>query len=137
MEVDPAFNKAKRNAKKRKTGRRIRQFVIFGGGFAGVALVTGIVLFFTLGGRDDGIYIDADDGPGFVQVEENSIPATSLIRTTTPFVDIAGDPMILRFERASGSEVGEPLAGPPTLDAERLGNPAPDRLLLVVEALVV
>ncbi len=143
MDVDPAFQKAKQSAKKRKAGRRNRQLLIFGGGFLGVAAVVGIVALVVslimnrpAGGDED--LIAEDDGElGFVQVEDDSTPATSLIRTRTPFVDIAGDPMILRFDRATGSEVGEALAGPASLDAARLGNPTPDRLLLVSEQLVV
>ena len=140
MEVDPAFQKAKSSAKKRKSNRRKRQAVIAGGVLACIAVLAGLVfgIMALFGGGDAGDQIAAeDDGPGFVQMEDDSIPATSLIRTTTPFVDIAGDPMILRFDRASGSETGVSLAGPPTLDAARLGTPSPDRLLLVSEALVV
>ena len=141
MEVDPAFKAAKSNAKKRKAVRRNRQILIFGGGFGGVALFVGLIFLIVSlfgGSSEDGEVIASDDTePGFVQVEDNSEPAASLIRTTTPFLDIAGDPMILRFDRASGSETGEPLAGPPTLDAQRLGTPTPDRLLLVSENLIV
>ena len=136
MEVDPAFQAAKQRAKKRKTGRRIRQSLMVGGGLAGIALIVGLVLLFMRGG-DDVIVAADDDEAGFVQVEDDSTPATSLIRTRTPFVDIAGDPMILRFDRATGSAAGEQIAGPATLDAARLGNPTPDRLLLLAEPLVV
>ncbi len=137
MEVDPAFQHAKQRAKKRKQGRRIRQALMIGGGLASVGLVVGLVLLLMGSGDDADVLAAGDEDAGFVQVEDDSTPAAALIRTRTPFVDIAGDPMILRFERATGSEVGEPLAGPATLDAARLGNPTPDRLLLLTEALVV
>lgn len=141
MEVDPAFQAAKRNAKKRKAGRRNRQILIFGGGLLGIGALGGLIfaaVSLLSGGDTPDAEIAADDTePGFVQVEDDSTPATSLIRTTTPFVDIAGDPMILRFDRATGSEAGEALAGPPTLDARRIGTPSPDRLLLVSENLIV
>ena len=141
MEVDPAFKAAKTNAKKRKAVRRNRQILIFGGGLAGVLVLGGLIFAITLlfSGDDAGTDVLAADDtePGFVQVEDESTPAAALIRTTTPFVDIAGDPMILRFDRASGSETGKALTGPPTLDARRIGDPTPDRLTLVTEKLIV
>ncbi|MGL4320435.1 MAG: peptidoglycan DD-metalloendopeptidase family protein, partial [Paracoccaceae bacterium] len=58
------------------------------------------------------------------------------IRVATPFVDIPGDPMILRFEVAGDARAQE-LPGPPTLDAIRFGPVRPGRLVMVQDEMVV
>lgn len=138
MKVDPAFQKSQERARKRRTQKRVQLGLVIGGSLLGIAAVLSLVGWLVFGSSDPAQLADAtfdeDDGPGFVQVEDET-PATP-IRAATPFVDIAGDPMILRFEQAS-VEGGMHFPGPQTLDALRLGDPNPDRLTLVIEELIV
>jgi hypothetical protein len=134
MEIDPHFKRTGALSAKRRNAR-IRKRIAFGAAFA-VALVVLIwssrSLF--IGGND----IAADIDPDAEQAVQFDVggSAAPLIRVETPFVDIAGDPMILRFERA-GTARALPLPGPPTLDAVRFGPVLPGRFILVEDAMVV
>ncbi len=137
IEVDPAFQKSQARAKKRRAQRRLQRIAVFSGGGLVVALLALGVFWLFSGGDDDPVIAEgsaAEEGQ-FVQVETDEVAAPP-VRASTPFVDIAGDPMILRF--ASGEAQNSlTLTGPMTLDARRVGNPRPDRLSLVREPLIV
>ena len=138
--------KDNRIARRRRAKRRNQQFAIIGGGFLAAMLVMAGVGWLIFGPENpdapvaelavpEAGDIDPDGEAGFVQVADTE-EAAPPVRPSTPFVDIAGDPMILRFESAdqTGPKV---MAGPPTLDASRIGSPTPDRLSLIVEPLIV
>ncbi len=107
---------------------------MIGGGMAGVATLSGLVflLMQAFGGAET---TEPDpDTTQITQVETET--ATPAVRLATPFADIPGDPMILRFD--SGDADGtRSLAGPATLDPARFGPPVPGRFTLLVEDLVV
>lgn len=140
IEVDPAFQKSQALARKRRARKRQQMIAMIGGGVFGGAVVLAGIGWLIFGPdrppAPDTPVAEAgsDEGPGFVQMEDTEdVPA---VRPATPFVDIAGDPMILRFETADAAGANL-LAGPPALDANRIGNPRPDRLQLLVEPLIV
>ncbi len=138
MEVDPQFQNAQAKARKRRAQRRLQKIALLGGGGLGaLALVASLVWMLTQEAAPDDTEVIAADGDEgqFVQVETGE--AAAPIRTATPFVDIAGDPMILRFATANGGTEGTALIGPATLDTARVGTPRADRLSLVREPLVV
>ena len=139
MEVDPKFQQAREKARKRRVQRRNQRIAILGGG-AVLAIALGVALFGLitwLGNRPVTVAeTEAGDLDQFVQVETEAEANSPPVRAATPFVDIAGDPMILRFETGN-AETERVLAGPPTLDAARVGGQRPDRLTLVQEPLIV
>ena len=117
MEIDPHFRRTGALSAKRRNARLRKRAAI-----GTAVVVTLLVLVWStrrlfIGGTD--IVTDIDpDAEQAVQFDAGGA-AAPLIRVETPFVDIAGDPMILRFERA-GTARAVPLPGPPTLDAVRL-----------------
>lgn len=135
IEVDPAFQKSQARAKRRRAQRRMQRIVAAVGGLA-VLIVVGFLTAWLLRGDDDQPVAQTDGAEDqFVQVESDDNTAAP-VRSATPFVDIAGDPMILRFE-SGDSQDGVTLPGPLTLDARRIGDPVPDRLSIVREPLIV
>ena len=148
IEVDPKFQKAQATARKRRARKRNQQIAAIGGIVIAVMLVMAGIGWLIFGPERpdapvaevetlvEGEVVAGSDGEaGFVQMEDTENVAAP-VRPATPFVDIAGDPMILRFEAAEEAGM-RTMAGPPTLDATRIGNPAPDRLSLIVEPLIV
>lgn len=136
MQIDPQFQQGRASSKRRRARRRNARIVLWGGGaFGGIAVMA---LVFWIGGLifggGDDLALDAEEGGDeLVQLEEDE-NATAAI-TATPFVDIAGDPMILRFD--GGGSAKRALPGPSTLDPTRVGPLNPDRLILVRDELVV
>ncbi len=136
MQADPQFKAAAAPAARRRAARMRRRFagavVILG--LLGTAGWYGRALWpFGGGDSDPGLTADAGDQPMQVDLGEQTGQA---IRVETPFVDIAGDPMILRFETAGAARAQE-LPGPPTLDAVRFGPVLPGRFVLVEDEMVV
>ncbi len=138
MQVDPQFRQSRAAAKRRKTQRQIRVAAIVVGGFCGVAVVTALVVWLFSGPAiDPDLSIaeasDSDDQQ-ISQIED--VTTGQSVRLATPFVDIAGDPMILRFE-TSDAVARRQVAGPPALDPARFGQPRSGRFALITEDLVV
>ncbi|MCC5973146.1 MAG: M23 family metallopeptidase [Rubellimicrobium sp.] len=143
MSVDPAFHQARQRSLKRQRLRRLRTGAVAGGGLV-VAALTGWLL---LGDRapgpaDDGIADATTLAPGadegLDQMTQLEIDATAApIRSASAFVDIPGDPLILRLDGGDTASNRRSMAGPPTLDTARVGPPAPDRLVLITDELVV
>ncbi len=134
MEVDPQFRQSQEAAKRRKRQRQVRTGLIIGGGATGAAVLVGLVLLLVqvLGGDD--APEPAIEDTQITQVETES--ATPAVRLATPFADIPGDPMILRFD-SGDTDSAQTLAGPATLPSARFGPPVPGRFTLLVEDLVV
>jgi murein DD-endopeptidase MepM/ murein hydrolase activator NlpD len=134
MDIDPHFKRTGALSARRRTAR-LRKRVVVG---AGVLLA-----LFAVGWSARGFFTGSDDiatdtfpsDEQAVQVDAGD-QAAPVIRVETPFVDIAGDPMILRFERA-GTARAQAIPGPPTLDAVRFGPVLPGRFVLVEDAMVV
>ncbi len=142
MEIDPHFQKSRARSRQRRNKRRAMLAGIWGGGLGAVALVGWIGWSVMQGGdpfNPGGDQMAAGDaGAGaddeIVQVDTSSEAAA--VRLQTPFVDIPGDPMILRFDTGADS-AAKTLAGPPTLDAARVGPVTEGRLVLVSDDLIV
>ncbi|WP_165611845.1 peptidoglycan DD-metalloendopeptidase family protein [Cognatiyoonia koreensis] len=87
----------------------------------------------TLSTDNDLVPVESADEQ-IVQVETGQdVPA---VRLATPFVDIPGDPMILRFASKETDEV-QKITGPANLDPARFGPPTSTRLAILREDLVV
>jgi Peptidase family M23 len=134
MEIDPQFKRTGALSAKRRSARLRKRIAL--GAVAAIA-VCGV------GWMARGLFTgDAEVATGVVDGDEQAIQfdagdqAGPVIRVETPFVDIAGDPMILRFERA-GTARSQTIPGPPTLDAVRFGPVLPGRFVLVEDAMVV
>ena len=135
MQADPQFKAAAAPAARRRAARMRRRIA------AGV-VVLGLIAtlgwsvrgFLPFGSADPDIdpALVADTGDQPMQMDQGD----QAIRVSTPFVDLAGDPMILRFETA-GSARAQALPGPPTLDAARFGPVLPGRFVLVADEMVV
>ena len=135
MDVDPQFHQAKRASQRRKARRRVQLALVTLGGLAALGLVIGAgVWLFSAENTPVTADLDAAGTDQFVQMDPGTAQPT--IRVATPFVDIPGDPMILRFAVGDGS-AAESRAGPATLDRSRFGFAAPDRFALITEDLVV
>jgi murein DD-endopeptidase MepM/ murein hydrolase activator NlpD len=141
MEVDPQFKKSAAPAARRRAARMRRRaavaalivLVVAGIGWTGRGWIGS---WFTPGPVGDGDpALLADAGDQAVQMDLGDQGGRA-IRVETPFVDIAGDPMILRFE-AAGTARAQDLPGPPTLDAVRFGAVRPGRFVLVEDEMVV
>ena len=137
MEADPRFKTSAAPAARRYAARMRRRIA---GGLAVVGLL-GTAGWYGWGllpsgggeGPDPGLIADAGDQPVQMDLGEQ---AGGAIRVETPFVDIAGDPMILRFE-VDGVAKAQALPGPPTLDAVRFGAVRDGRFVMVEDAMVV
>lgn len=125
MEIDPRF----KQHKKRAARRRARPYVLWGAigggalaliGLIGAGIATGF-LSFGAGGR--GAETAAHDHAG----EE------ALQGYVSPFIDVPGDPMILRFDQSGALENVALINSPPGFVPERIGA----RLTLVRDTLVV
>lgn len=137
MEVDPQFRQSQAAARRRRAQRRFQMSILAGAGLAGMAAVIGLAYWMLAGSGDlDPEFVDASaaDDEQITQVEPDA--GAPAVRLATPFVDIAGDPMILRFETGDAAPE-QRLPGPATLSAARFGPARPDRFSLIVEDLVV
>lgn len=143
MQVDPAFQSHRLNARRRRNRSRA---IRVGVGLAVLLLAGGIGWLVWPDGEASPLetvqVADAasggdtlQDGAQMVQVEE-AFDVAPVVRADT-FTDLPGDPLILRLADEGQGDRSLPLAGPPTLDVGRVGLPAPDRLMLVNETLQV
>ncbi|MGH1330359.1 MAG: peptidoglycan DD-metalloendopeptidase family protein [Paracoccaceae bacterium] len=136
MQIDPQFQQARASSKRRRARRRNERIVLWGGGaIGGIALLALLIWIGGLifGGGDRLAALEAEDGEELIQLEEDEGAVEAI--TATPFVDIAGDPMILRFD--GGGSAKRALPGPTTLDPTRVGAPNAERLILVRDELMV
>ncbi|WP_420857750.1 peptidoglycan DD-metalloendopeptidase family protein [Marivivens marinus] len=146
FDVDPSFRNSGQRSRKRKTRRKARRALLALSGIAGIAILglLGWVGAKAIGNRDtsaatvtaneDGSLQVADDG--FAMVQTAGSAEAGILAARAVFIDIAKDPMILRFD-SSGLEEGSRLEGPTALPAARVGFPRPDRLALLRDDLVL
>jgi len=118
MDIDPRFTAARQSAAKRKT-RNLRAAIALWGGLGAVLLAGVAGLWFggvlTISTKGD-IAADAGavvDGEGVIDSGGSY---------ATPFVDLAGDPMLLRFDTTSGAEKTRNLLRPVDLSPGRAGS---------------
>ncbi|MGL6210657.1 MAG: peptidoglycan DD-metalloendopeptidase family protein [Paracoccaceae bacterium] len=98
---------------------------IWGGVFAVVAAVVAGLWF-------GGVLTIVPPGGSEVTVENEEGVVDQGGSYVTPFVDLAGDPMLLRFDTGSGAEKTRKLLRPIDLAAGRVGN----ELLLLTDAMI-
>lgn len=121
MEIDPRFRQAKTQSSRRKRNRWLLPSLIWGGGFMGlvilgVGLWAGGILSF---GPERPDQAEAD---GTALVLDDTAVIDSAAAYQTAFIDLPGDPMILRFD-TSGSENRQRQAlRPPEIPNSRAGN---------------
>lgn len=145
FDVDPAFRKSGRKARKRAVRRRIARVLVFGSGsLAAVLAVVGLAWLVWPsgegGGGPDGDVAGAtgadgiaDEGFRLTQIETD--PDEGIVAAMTPFLDLPRAPMILRFEKSETS-VARTLAAPQALPVARVGPRGPGQLTLLTDELV-
>ena len=133
MDVDPQFRQARAASQRRKLRRRLQLALGVLGVLAVVGCVAALAGWLMSGDTAEVAAVPPDDDQ-IVQMEPE--PTQSTIRVVTPFVDIPGDPMILRFAAGDGA-AAQSRAGSASLDRARFGFPAPDQFALITEDLVV
>ncbi|MEP4196421.1 MAG: M23 family metallopeptidase [Aliishimia sp.] len=134
FDVDPRFKQAQTGARKRRNQRRALRIVLFGA-IPALFVVVVLVRFTDLELSVQNWFGLGEDGFALVQIEPEIIVAAQ----TPPdvFLDIAGDPVILRFSNDDTGQQAQRLAGSPVLDVVRFGLPNPERMVSVQDALVV
>ena len=125
MQVDPRFKAARKRAASRRRNRWLVPLLLWGGGtlvlggaVAGL-LLSGVVTFGPVG----------DDVAGNDPETDAAAPAPAF---RSAFVDLPGDPMLLRFDKAAGAENTTSLIRPPGIDAARAGP----ELVLIRDAMI-
>jgi len=119
MEIDPRFKAAKAESHRRRRNSWLVPLILWSGGALilaglGTGLYFGGILKFghpterevaeNAGVQDEGVVIDA------------------AAAYNTAFVDLAGDPMILRFDTSAAADRRKTLPRPPEIPADRAGN---------------
>lgn len=117
MEIDPRFKAARDSAQKRKRNTWLKPLLIWGG------------LAFGLTGAGAGLYLS-----GLLTIGDPGIEATGDLAITegemqdnaaaysSAFADIAGDPMMLRFDTGGGAEKTKTMIRPFEIPSSRAGN---------------
>ena len=122
MEIDPRFKLARQHAAQRRKQRLTFSVTLWGG--VGLAvLAVGLGLYLT------GVVSLSNqrEDPALAETEGVIDQGGSYV---TPFVDLAGDPMLLRFDAGAGAQKSKPLLRPVDLPADRVG---PELVLLADE----
>jgi len=137
FEVDPSFQIARRKALQRHRRRRARQIVLFGIlpmalGVAGLSLVVDLPAALSSARR--ALLGPGGDDLALVQVASDVVVAP-VVRGNA-FIDIAGDPTILRFGAAGSKARIAATEGPGVLPIARFGLPRPDRFTVIEDDLV-
>ena len=113
MEIDPRFKAARQHAAKRRS-RNLTVAVSLWGGAGFAVAVLGLGFYFS-----GLVQFGSPEDPEVTEADEVSDPVGSY---ATAFVDLAGDPMLLRFDLGSGAEKSSTLLRPMDLPADRAGN---------------
>ncbi|MEL7277274.1 MAG: hypothetical protein AAGK98_12450 [Pseudomonadota bacterium] len=130
MQVDPLFQQTKRKAEERRKRQRAQRRVRLIGTLVGLgvlAIVAALVVW--IGGAGD---TEADLDVGLAQVE-TELPA-EIPNAVAAFVDIAGDPMILRLD-TDGSGTRAEVSGPDDPALSPFGPPNAERFSVLRERL--
>ena len=131
MQVDPQFKQARKRARRRQFRRQLKQLIMFGILPAGIILA-GVLAFSDIGKR---LVEDKDGTFALTQVESNVVVAP--VPTDNLFIDIPGDPMILRLLQDKQGNHKTTFPGPATLDISRFSSVKSDRLVLIKDNLFV
>ena len=132
IKVDPSFQAGRKKARARRNKRLAARAVLF------IGLPLGLIAILTdAPTRIMGLFGNSDDALELVQVETEFTVAPAV--QVNAFIDIAGDPTILRFPKVDedAQERQRLLEGPGILDVSRFGLPQRDRLTVIRDSLVV
>lgn len=134
FEVDPRFKQGRKKAKGRRWKRNGLRVGLFG---VLPALVIGLPvwMFTDASTRVAGLFEGEAPGEQMVQMESEIIVAP--VAPNNAFVDIAGDPTILRFGGSNATGRMRETTGSGVLDIKRFGLSQPDRMVVVRDNLVV
>lgn len=138
FEVDPKFQASRRKALSRHRRRRGLRVLLFGVvplavGIGALSLVVDLPGW--IADRRVAIFGSPDDALSLVQVDSEVVVAP-VVRGNA-FIDIAGDPTVLRFAAAAGGKARSQMAeGPGVMSIARFGLPAPDRFRIIEDDLV-
>lgn len=116
MEIDPRFKAARQNATRRRRKSWLVPSLLLGGGSLALAAVAlGLYLsgIITLGTPDQTATEDQDS---------HDHAAESTAAYASAFVDLAGDPMLLRFDTSGMAEHSKTLLRPAEVPTDRAGN---------------
>ena len=127
--VDPQFRQARQLARKRHRKRLALRLAMFSGPV--LLLTVPLALFFwpEMHPDVDADVTGADQAFSLVQMESDIVVAP--VAQNNAFINIPGDPMILRFASDGAEAKRETLPGPGTLDIRRFGLPDPARMTVV------
>ena len=128
MEIDPRFKQARARSAQRRRNAWAVPLVIWGGGFAALAVVVAALFF---GGV---LRFGAPKAPD----ETAEAPEAAGSAYVSAFVDLAGDPMRLRFD-VGAAEKTKPILRPIEIPAARAANELSvltDELITGEEALI-
>ena len=124
MEIDPRFKQAKKKSSRRKFRQKHGPTLLIGGGVLALGvLIAGVVMsgFITISAPPDPANLTseelAENLEGLDEDLEEDITATSTadaLAYASAFADVAGDPMVLRFD-ASLTTKSKPLPSHPDL----------------------
>jgi len=117
MEIDPRFTAARQNAKARRAQNLRFALLVWGG--VGAILMSALAGLYVSG-------IFTISGPSVRDVDQQATVSTEGVIDSgasyaTPFVDLAGDPMLLRFDTGSGAQKTRDLLRPVDLPGNRAG----------------
>jgi murein DD-endopeptidase MepM/ murein hydrolase activator NlpD len=131
MQIDPQFQQSRNRARKRRNRRIAKRLVVFG--FIPVSLILSFIIIFT--DLDQRLLSSGDVDFTLVQMESDIVVAP--VTTASGFIDISGDPIILRFEADAAKVHMKSFSGPETLDTSRFGPLKFDRLIMIQDDLFV
>ncbi|HIE26680.1 TPA: hypothetical protein EYP66_05295, partial [Candidatus Poribacteria bacterium] len=131
MQIDPQFQQSRDRARKRRNRRVAKRLVVFG--FIPASLILSAIIAFT--DLSQKLFSSGEDDFTLVQMESDIIVAP--VTTASGFIDISGDPIILRFEVDASKAHMKLFSGPVTLDMSRFGPLKSDRLMMIRDDLFV
>lgn len=135
IKVDPSFQQAREHARSRRNKRLAARLGIVA--LALVVMAVPVALFTDLPSRMAGWFGPSEDDFNLVQVETDFDVAP--VVQANVFIDIAGDPTILRFAEVDpdAEDRQKVIEGPGILDISRFGLPQGERLVIIRDSLVV
>ncbi|SOC10534.1 peptidase M23-like protein [Rhodobacter sp. JA431] len=135
FEVDPSFQTGRRKALSRHRRRRARQVLLFG--ILPLALIlVGAGFFVDLPGLAERARLALLGGAEETMVQVASDDVAAPVVQGNAFINIAGDPTLLRFAKAGAKARVVSTSGPGVMSITRFGLPEPGRFTVFEDELV-
>jgi murein DD-endopeptidase MepM/ murein hydrolase activator NlpD len=121
MEIDPRFRQAREQSSRRRRNRWLLPSLIWGGGLAALTIISAGLW---AGGilRLGPSLPDQAEVDGTEMVQGDAAMTDNAAAYQTAFIDLPGDPMILRFDTSGGADRKRQALRPPEIPAARAGN---------------